>query len=99
MSRVLRPIPIVQRDSRVYVSEHVLKSIHHLPMPREEGGAIVDVRRTMNLILLEPVADATRDLVFTASAIEAAIQCGDRVPQESPLARLHVRDVPPNSVS
>jgi hypothetical protein len=98
-SRILRPVPVVQRELRVDLPQQVLQPIDDLPMPREELRSVVHVCRLMNLVLLEPPADPARDRVGSAPRVIPVVQLNERIPEQSALRRLNRRDIAPDTVS
>jgi hypothetical protein len=83
-SRVLCPVPIVQRQLWIDLPQHLLQPVHDFAMPRQELRPKVNVSGLVNLILLEPEGDPARDGVRSSTREHYSVQLDQGISQQRP---------------
>ena len=99
-ARILRPVPVVQRELGVDLADEPLEAVDQFAVPGDEGGAVMHVCVGVDLVLLEPVADSpSNKLVALTKIVILRLQLDDRVAQPIALFLADCRNVSTNAIS
>jgi hypothetical protein len=69
----------MQRELRVNLPQQLFQPIDELAVPGHEFGVVVDVRRRVDLVLLEPPRHPARRGVGAGAWVEAPVQLKERI--------------------
>jgi hypothetical protein len=89
----------VQRQLRGDLAEQFLEAVDDLAVPGHELRSVVDVRRLVDLVLLEPERHGARNGVGSVTRIRPTVQLHQRVPQQRAFGRINGRDITTDSIS
>jgi hypothetical protein len=96
---ILRPVPVVERQLGVNLSQQLLQAVDDLTMPRQELWSAVHMRRLMNLVLLEPPGHPAGNSVCSTAGKPPVVQLHESVAKQCPLNRINMRNIPTYSIS